>query len=282
MIRTGVTIALAEEMRSGPFVFHGDLEGSCAAAARIGFDAVEILPASPDDIDPPQLRDLLNENGLKLAAMGTGAGFVLHGLHLCSSDPATRERAVDFISNVIDCAGPLGAPAVIGSMQGRIGPDMQRPDAVAHICDALNQLGERAGQYGVPLILEPLNRYETNVVNRLEQGVELIRSLDTDNVKLLADLFHMNIEEQSICDALRDAAEFIGHVHFVDSNRRPAGLGHTDLSAVGRALIEINYRGYVSAEVFPYPDPLGAAEQSLVAMRQCVLEQQPGNGQSPM
>lgn len=273
MIRTGVTIVLAEAMRAGPFVFHGDLEGSCAAAARLGFDAVEILPASPDDIDPPHLRDLLNKNGLNLAGMGTGAGFVIHGLHLCSSDPATRGRAIDFIAGVIDCAGPLGAPAVIGSMQGRISPDMQRDDAIAHLCDALNQLGEKAKQHGVPLILEPLNRYETNVVNRLEQGVELIRSLDTGNVRLLADLFHMNIEEQSICDALRDAAEFIGHVHFVDSNRRPAGLGHTDLSAAGRALIDIDYQGYVSAEVFPYPDSLSAAKQSLAAMRQYVLEQ---------
>ena len=282
MIHTGVTVALADEMRAGPFVFHGDLAGSCIAAARIDFDAVEILPASPDDIDTRQLRDLLNKNGLALAAMGTGAGFVLHGLHLCSSDPSTRERAVDFIASMIDHAGPLRAPAVIGSMQGRISSDMQRDDAIAHLCDALNQLGEKARQHGVPLILEPLNRYETNVINRLAQGVELIRSLDTDNVKLLADLFHMNIEEQSICDALRDASQFIGHVHFVDSNRRPAGFGHTDLSAVGRALIEIDYRGCVSAEVFPYPDSIRAAEQSLAAMRTCVLEQQPGNGQSPM
>ena len=272
MIRTGVTIALAEEMRSGPFVFHGDLEGSCAAAARIGFDAVEILPASPDDIDTAQLRDLLDKNELKLVAMGTGAGFVLHGLHLCSSDPSTRKRAIDFVAGVIDCAGQLGAPAVIGSMQGRIGPETQRDDAVAHLCDALNQLGEKAGQHGVPLILEPLNRYETNVLNRLEQGVELIRSLDTDNVKLLADLFHMNIEEQSICDALRDAAQFVGHVHFVDSNRRAAGFGHTELSEVGRTLIEIDYQGYISAEVLPYPDSVGAAEQSLAAMRERVLE----------
>jgi len=278
MIRTGVTIVLAEEMRAGPFVFHGDLEGSCTAAARIGFDAVEILPASPDTINAAGLRYLLAEHNLKLAGMGTGAGFVIHGLHLCSSDPSMRAQAIDFIAGMIDCAGPLGAPVVIGSMQGRIGPDMQREDAMSRLRDALNQLGEKAGQHGVPLILEPLNRYETNVLNRLEQGVELIRSLDTDNVKLLADLFHMNIEEQSICDALRDAGQFIGHVHFVDSNRRPAGFGHTDLSAVGRTLIEIDYQGYVSAEVFPYPDALGAAEQSLVAMRQCVLEQQPGNG----
>ena len=275
MIRTGVTIALAEGMRAGPFVFHGDLEGSCTAAARIGFDAVEVLPASPDDINAAGLRGLLSEHNLKLAGMGTGAGFVVHGLHLCSSDPSMRAQAIDFIARVIDCAGPLGAPAVIGSMQGRIGPDMQRADAISHLRDALNQLGERARQHGVRLILEPLNRYETNVLNRLDQGVELIRSLDTDNVKLLADLFHMNIEEQSICGALRDAAQSIGHVHFVDSNRRPAGFGHTDLSAVGRALIDIDYQGYVSAEVFPYPDSLGAAEQSLAAMRRHVLNHQP-------
>ena len=200
--------------------------------------------------------------------MGTGAGFVIHGLHLCSSDPVTRDRAIDFIAGIIGRAGRFGAPAVIGSMQGRIDSDTPRDDAIGRLRDALNVLGERARQHGVPLILEPLNRYETNVLNRLDQGVELIRSLDTDNVKLLADLFHMNIEEQSICDALRDAAQYVGHVHFVDSNRRAAGFGHTDLDEVGRALVDIDYQGYVSAEVFAYPDSLGAAEQSLRAMRQ--------------
>ncbi len=114
-------------------------------------------------------------------------------------------------------------------------------------------------QQAVPLIYEPLNRYETDLVNTIEAGVSLVRSLKTKNVRLLADLFHMNIEEADIAAALRAGGKLIGHVHFVDSNRRPAGCGHLDYGPIAGALTEIGYDGFASAEALPYPDPDAAA-----------------------
>src|SRR5205823_4193326 len=143
-----------------------------------------------------------------------------------SGDTAVRARAIAFVRSIIDLAGPLGAPAIIGSMQGRWGAGVDRPDALVHLATALNELGEHARRYDVPLIYEPLNRYETNLVNTVEDGVALLRTLSTNNVKLLCDLFHMNIEETDLASALRTGGSHVGHVHFVDSNRRPAGLGH--------------------------------------------------------
>ena len=93
--------------------------------------------------------------------------------------------------------------------------------------------------------------------------------LETGDVTLLTDLFHMNIEEASIGDALRENAEYVGHVHFADSNRRPVGLGHTDMTDIVAALKEIGYTGYASAEAFPYPDPDEAAAQTLSAFNDC-------------
>ena len=137
-----------------------------------------------------------------------------------------------------------------------------------HVGDALEELGEHAKQYGVPLIYEPLNRYETNLVNTVEAGVRLLRSLSTTNVRLLPDLFHMNIEEQDIAAALREGAGLIGHVHFVDSNRRAAGMGHIDYGPIAAALTETGYSGFASAEVLPWPDPDAAAAQTMRAFRQ--------------
>jgi sugar phosphate isomerase/epimerase len=97
--------------------------------------------------------------------------------------------------------------------------------------------------------------------------VRLLDSLSTRNVVLLADLFHMNIEEADPAAALRAGGARIGHVHFVDSNRRPAGLGHIDLRPIAAALQEIGYAGFASAEALPYPDPDAAARQTIEAFR---------------
>ena len=263
MIKSSVTISLVPEAKGGPFVLWDDLAKSCCTAAAAKFDAVEIFALNAKAIDRVAVADILNKNNLKLAALGTGAGFVFGGLYLCEPDAHKRRKAREFVAEIVELAGSFGAVAIIGSMQGKIPKTIDREQAEQWLREELNQLGPLAQKYGVPLILEPLNRFETNFFNRLDQGVEMIKSLDTDNVKLLADMFHMNIEEQSIGEAIRTAAEHIGHVHFVDSNRRPVGFGHIDIAEVIDALKEIGYNGYLSAEAMAYPNPEKAAEQTM-------------------
>ena len=268
MTKSCVTISLVPSLAGGPWVYWDALEISIPKAKTVGFDAVELFTASADAVNPDKLSRLLDENGIKLAAVGTGAGRALHRLHLSSPDREIRRKARDFISAMIDFAGPFGAPAIIGSMQGCLEQDITREQVLAWLAEGLNELGSKAAAYGVNLIFEPLNRYETDLVNTLGEGVELIESLDCDNVFLLADLFHMNIEEESIAGSIRAAAGHIGHVHFVDSNRRPAGMGHIDLAEVALALKEIGFDGYASAEALPYPDADSAAAQTMAAFRE--------------
>lgn len=267
MIRSSVTVSLVPEVRGGPFVFWDDLPAACHTAKQLGFDAVEIFPPGPDALDASAVRRLLADQGLGLAAVGTGAGWVKHKLHLCLPDPTQRTAAKAFIRSIIDVAGALGAPAIIGSMQGRSGDGVDRPTAMGWLSDALTELGEHARQYGVPLIYEPLNRYETNLCNTVEAGLTLLNALGTRNVVLLADLFHMNVEETDLAAAIRTGGKQIGHVHFVDSNRRSAGLGHIDYAPIAAALTEIGYDGYLSAEAFAYPDPDAAARQTIESFR---------------
>ena len=267
MIRSAVTVSLVEEARGGPFVYWHDLADACKKAQQFGFDAVEVFPSASTAVDPARLRMLLNDHGLDLAAVGTGAGWVKRRLTLTHPDIAVRVQARDFIRDIIDFAGPFHAPAIIGSMQGRSGEGVEHPTALGYLADALEVLGEHARSYGVPLIYEPLNRYETNLANTLDSGVKLLRSLSTTNVVLLADLFHMNIEEINPADALRSAGKHVGHIHFVDSNRRAAGFGHIDFAPIAQAIHEIGYMGYASAEAFPIPDSDTAAEQTIHAFR---------------
>ena len=113
------------------------------------------------------------------------------------------------------------------------------------------------------MLYEPLNRYETNLLHRTPDAAAWLRTLTTDNVRILSDLFHMNIEEPDIATALREAGSLVGHVHFADSNRRAIGLGHTDVAAVIGALRDIDYTGYLSAEIVPLPDAATAARRTI-------------------
>lgn len=267
-MKSAVTIALVREIKTGPWVYWHDLETSIAKAAALGFDAVELFTASADAVAPDRLAALSDQFGVKIAAVGTGAGKVIHGLTLTDPDPHVRAKAVAFIADMISFGAGFGAPAIIGSMQGNAVPGVEREQALDWLAEGLNSLGKQAGDQGVTLVYEPLNRYETNLINRLEDGVTLLKRLDNQRVKLLADLFHMNIEETSLADSIRSAGAYIGHVHFADSNRRPIGFGHTAMAEAAAALNEIKYAGYLSAEAFPWPDPDQAARQTITAFKQ--------------
>jgi sugar phosphate isomerase/epimerase len=264
MIRTAVTIALVPQARQGPFVYHGDLPGSVAKAGKLGFDAVEIFPPDAAALDVEQVRKLVADHGVKVAAVGSGAGFVVQKLTLTDPDAGVRRQALEFVRGVVDVAGALGAPAIVGSMQGRHA-EGEREATLDRLAEALAPLADHARQYKTPLLFEPLNRYETNIFNRQGDAADWIRARKIGNVMILCDLFHMNIEELDVATALRQVGELLGHVHFVDSTRRAAGWGHTDFAPIVEALRYLGYSGYASAECFPIPDSDTAAAQTIAA-----------------
>jgi sugar phosphate isomerase/epimerase len=268
MIKSAVTVSLVEEARGGPFVFWNGLDDAFAQASQLGFDAVEIFAPGPDAVSKAEVVQLCERYQLSVAAVGTGAGMVKHGLSLTDPDPSRRSAARDFVRSMIDFGGPLQAPAIIGSMQGRWGGEISRDQALELLAEALNELGAHAQQYGVPLLYEPLNRYETNLIKTIADGVEYLKLLKTANVKLLADLFHMNIEESNIADALRAGAGFIGHIHFVDSNRLATSLGHIDFEPIAASVRHSGFAGYLSAEAFPLPDSITTARKTIETFRQ--------------
>ena len=242
------------------------MEDAFRRAAEIGFDAIEIFAPGPDAIAPEQLHKLIEQYQLPVAAVGTGAGMVKHGLSLADIDAAQREKAIGFIKQMIDFGANFEAPAIIGSMQGRWGGDVSHEMALRFLSEALTELGQYAATKNVPLIYEPLNRYESNLINTMAMAVECLGTLPTRNVKILADLFHMNIEEADVAAAVAQCGDHLGHVHLADSNRQAAGFGHTCFKSVYASLEKIGYQGYVSGEILPLPDSDAAARQMLAAV----------------
>ena len=267
-MKSAVTVSLVPQAKGGPFVFSHGLAHACQEAAALGFDGIEIFPVSAETVDRGELRELLKRHGLNLAAVGTGAGWVVNRSHLCHADAAIRQHAREFICAIIRVAAEFGAPAILGSMQGRIEEPVSREQALDWLEQALHDLGAHASAHGQSLLYEPLNRYETNLFNHVGQACAFLESRQIPNVQLLADLFHMNIEEVSIPDAIHAAGQRIGHVHFADSNRRAMGFGHVDAMPIIDALRAIGYDRYLSAEVFPLPNATAAARQMISIFQQ--------------
>ncbi len=268
-MRSAITVCLVEEARQGPFVYHCGLDAAFASIAELGFDAVEIFPPDAQTLQSLGVAALLERYQLKLAAVGTGAGWVRKQLTLVSPDASVRAAAKQFIRDVIDIAGPLGAPAIIGSMQGRSPDNAQRTSTLNLLSETLCELADYAyAQYNVPLLIEPLNRYETNLLNSVSDTAAWLRTLSSPHLRILADLFHMNIEEPDMGAALQEAGPLLGHVHFADSNRWAVGLGHSPIAAAINSLKQMQYAGYLSAEIFPKPDTETAARQTIKSFRQ--------------
>ena len=140
---------------------------------------------------------------------------------------------------------------------------VSRDQALDWLADALLDAAATAGNHGVPFLYEPLNRYETNLINRQADALVFLDERNITNCLILSDLFHMNIEERDLADALRAIAPRLGHVHFAGSNREAIGHGHTAPAPILAVLREISYQGYLSAEILPLPAPDTAARDFL-------------------
>ena len=131
------------------------------------------------------------------------------------------------------------------------------------LVEALQECSAAAAPHGVSYALEPLNRYETDLIHTVADGMELIDRVGADNFGLLLDTFHMNIEEPSIENSIRACGDRIFHFHVADSNRWYPGAGHLDFSAILETLFETGYDGYISGEFMPIPDADTGAQRSI-------------------
>jgi len=266
--RSAITVCAVPQAASGPFVFHGDFFENIHLSKKIGFDAVELFLPDAKQVSAMETKTVLDSLSLDLAAVGSGAGWVVHQLSLTSNDESNRQKAIVFVKSLIEWAGPWSAPVIIGSMQGRISVGEDRSEVLKRLGDSLEVLSEYArAQHKSKLFFEPLNRYETNLFTRISDAANWLESRSLDNVLILADLFHMNIEESDLAESIlscnRNGKNWIGHTHWADSNRQAMGFGHTDTAPIAQALMSIGYDGYLSGEVFPAPDSNTAARQTL-------------------
>ncbi len=240
-------------------------------AAQLGYDGVELMIVQPAELNAEEIRAAVLQHGLQVAAVASGGIGFVDKLTLLNADEEVSRRAAARLHDLIDCAAKLNAPLVtIGGFRGRLA--WGGPTARARLIRILRRAADQAAAQRVRLALEPLNRYESDIVNTVEEGLTLIDVVGHSHLGLLLDTFHMNIEEPSFHDSLRRArqADRLWHVHLGDSNRLPPGQGHIDFAGIVSTLREIGYAGFLSAELWPRPDPDTAAAATIKHMRQFV------------
>lgn len=225
------------------------LETLVPRIARMGFDVVELPIEDPGQFDLGRVKELVAENGLKAsvcAVIGPGRDLLL---------PGEVERGVEYLKASIDIAQELGSPAVAGPFYSAVGrcwraTAEERERDVARLSEVLRSLGDYAGERGVVLGVETLNRFETSFLNTTSQAVELIERVDHPAVGLALDVFHLGIEEKSLGDALRLAGPRLVHVQVAENDRGTPGTGHLPWEEVAGALRDIGYQGRVVIETF--------------------------------
>jgi 5-keto-L-gluconate epimerase len=230
--------------------------GALSAARAAGWDTVELAIVAPDRLDAIELLSAVEAGGLPVSSLTTGQAAVMEELSLTQVDDAARERAVARIQAHMRLARSLGAIVIVGSLQGADGTRER-------LIESLRACAQFDPE--VRLALEPLNRYESRIVNTVEEGLYVVDAVACENLGLLVDTFHANVEERSIPGALRAAGDRLFHVHVADSNRHVPGQGHLRFDAVWDALHGLGYRGAVVVEALPEPsaEALLAARQGL-------------------
>jgi sugar phosphate isomerase/epimerase len=249
-------------------LFAGEWPAAVDAAVDLGYDAIEVSVRDPADPAVIACDKGLRQSGLRLSAVATGQSFYSDGWSPTSDDPNIRSRLRERMFRIIDLAAPWEAMVVIGGVRGTLtGSELEKADQYRRAVDGVRRYGEYAAQQGVSLVIEPINRYETNYINTIQDALQFISDVDLDNFGVLPDTFHMNIEEANPAESLRAAGDRVHHVQFTDSNRLAAGRGHIDFRTLAAVLRDSGYRGYLSTETLPLPDSRTAARQAIEFFR---------------
>ena len=220
-------------------------------AAVIGYRALELPVETPGDWDPARAVDVLAKHALTPFVVGAMGG----GRNLVSAPAAQIAATQDYLRECIRVASVLGAKIVAGPFYAetgrtwRMSPD-DRTAVIRELRESLAPLVDAAGEAGITLGIEPLNRYETSIVNTVEQGLDALEPLLGPALGLALDSYHLNIEEKKPYDAIRTAGEHLVHVQVCGNDRGAVGDDHIDWRAFLDALDDVGYSGALNLESF--------------------------------
>lgn len=216
-----------------------------------GSDGVEIAVENPADFDPVFVKAQLDRQGLTC----TSVCACFPPSRDLRGTPAQQRATIAYMRRLVDMAGVLGTDIVMGPLYSATGraeavPPVEYRRQWRTVRGHIKAICDYAESQGKVICMEPLNRFETDFLNTVDQGLQMISEVKSPALKLLLDTFHMNIEEKKPADAIRRAGKHVGHIHASASDRGTPGNDHVDWSGVAEALQDIHYSGAVVIESF--------------------------------
>jgi sugar phosphate isomerase/epimerase len=227
------------------------IEVTIARLARLGYDGIQIM-GEPRRYDWKKVRKLLDDH--KLHCFGS-VSIMIKGRDLIHADPYYRDMAVEYLKEIIDMVSALGGdfftlvPSEVGKVVAMDTPEQEWKWAV----EGIRKVAKHGKKKGIKIGLEPLNRFETNFLNRHDQAIKLMEDVGEENVGVCLDAFHINIEEADPYDAIRKTAPYLVDFHIADNNRRAPGEGSWDWKKLIKTLKDSGYKGQLTVEfVVPF------------------------------
>jgi D-psicose/D-tagatose/L-ribulose 3-epimerase len=222
-----------------------------AGVREMGYSIVEVCIEEPAVLSASAVSKAANDEGLSVLICGAFGPE----RDVSAEDVHGRSLGIDYLRTCVEFAAAVGSPLVSGPMyaptgQARLLSSELREQQWARACESLATVAEYASVVHVSLAIEALNRFETDMVNTVEQALRMCSDIGADNVGLLCDTFHMNIEEKLPAEAIRAAGHHLFHVQASENDRGTPGTGHVDWASIARALADIGYQGAVVVESF--------------------------------
>ena len=235
----------------GAPITDAQIEDKVPHAAEMGFDVVEVPIEEPHGFDYDRAASVLDEHGMDAAVIVA----MSEGRDMLHDDPEIRESGREYVRASVDAADAIGADRVVGPLYSAVGrtwkmSDEERAEAIDLLVPQLQDLAAYADERDVTLCVEPINRFETSFCNTAEQAIEIVDRVDSPACQILLDTFHMNIEEKSAADAIRNVGDRLGHVHACGNDRGAPGNDHIDWDPIVAALEDVGYDDQVVIESF--------------------------------
>ena len=251
-------VAIADSVTA----YQGPLEKSCRDLAALGFDGVEFMTLDPDALDWNEVSETLDKYGLSCTLVCTGEIFGQLGLSYTDPDEAKRKEAIRRTKRIIDFAEHLHANTNYGRIRGKYCKELSREQTEEYAIEAFRELADYAAPKGVNMALEEVTIMQIDFLNTLAETAAMIDRVDRPNFRMMMDIFHINLEEKDIYEAIRKYSPYNIHVHLADNNRRYPGQCGLDFEKIIQTFHDCGYTGDFTTEIFQIPSMEEAAKGS--------------------
>ena len=267
MFKYGITATFEDLGPIWPCTLRGTIEEVTQQADELGYDGLELQVADPQDLDVENILKVCDQHDLKICAIATGQEGAKHGLWMTSPDPGMRKATAEKFKLHADFCQKTGALLIIGSLRKNVDDIYHLQQDLEWHDEVVYDVVDYAAKLGVEVVIENVTLHLCNWMNTMKETANYVRHINRDNCTIHLDSYTMLMEDNDIAGCYNYCADKLGYVHFTDGSRLYPGGSNVDFRAHYHALLDIGYKGWVSIECRPYPDPYTCAKFSMEYMK---------------